>query len=104
VAFAGVEGAGEVGKTGAAGLPGSRHLELRTAGIGVGFVPLEVIAPGFDEEALDEGGLGGAFREGVAGSPRTQAGEECGGLRAGLEGLELGAPLGTQKGIVKQGK
>jgi hypothetical protein len=38
---------------------------------------LATVAPGFHEEALDEGGFGSAFVEEVAGSPGAEAGEQA---------------------------
>ena len=65
---------------------------------------MQVIAPGLDEEALDEGGFGGAFGKLVAGSPCSEAGKESGGFGAGFKGVEFGAPQGTEKGVVEKGQ
>jgi hypothetical protein len=66
-------------------------------------VTLQVIAPGFDEEALDEGGLGGAFVELIAASPGADAVQEGGGCGAGFEGVEFGAPLGAEISVFEKG-
>ena len=64
---------------------------------------LQVIVPGFDEEALDEGGLGGAFGQKVTGGPSAEAGEKNGGCGAGFEGVEFGAPLGAEISVFEEG-
>ncbi len=63
----------KVGEAGAAGLTRTSEFILRSAGIGRSFVALEVIAPGFSEEALDKGGFGGAFVELITPSPCAEA-------------------------------
>ncbi len=93
---------GEVGEAHAAGLARAGKFVLRAASEGGGFVTLQVIAPGFDEEALDEGGLGGAFGKKITGGPCAEAGEEGVGCGAGFEGVEFGAPLGAEEGVFEE--
>ena len=64
---------GEVGEPGATGLARTCEFILRAAGVCWGVVPLETVAPSFEEEALDKGGFGGAFVELIAPCPCAEA-------------------------------
>jgi hypothetical protein len=91
---------GEVGEAGAAGLARASDHELRAAGVIRGLVALQPVAPGLHEKPLDEWGFGLPFGQRVASGPRAEAFQQGGGFGAGLEGLELRAPLGAEEGVV----
>ena len=63
---------------------------------------LQVIAPGFDEEALDECGFGGAFGKKITGGPSADAVQEGVGCGAGFEGVKFGTPLGAEKCVFEE--
>lgn len=91
-----------VRKTGATGLACAGDFELRAAGVGGCFFTLELIAPSFREEALNEGGFGRALVEDVAIRPCAQPSEQGGGFGAGLKSFEFRAPLGAQVSVFEE--
>ncbi|MCC5845265.1 MAG: hypothetical protein JJU05_13535 [Verrucomicrobia bacterium] len=94
---------GEVGASLAAALSGAVDLELGTAGVETFGVPaLEGVAPGFDEEALGEGGFGGGFLEDFAGGPGAEALVQGFGFRGGGEVLLFGVPVGGEESVVQK--
>jgi hypothetical protein len=60
---------GKIGESNAAGLTCTGDLILRAASVGGGFATLELVTPSFDEESLDEGGLGRTLVKLIASSP-----------------------------------